>query len=293
MFSFPLPGWLRWAGTAAAVLGYALSCGIVLSSILETAPPAALLVTPPFPFGHLGLFIFFPLSLGTIYLFLSKQLWAQLSGIAVLLGALAALPYAVSGRFSLTEVHSLLYAEPPYLRLALGFALVRMRTGKLLKRLLATPMRKSEFLLSFMLARLAFLAIEVAVLLAFARFAFDVVVNGSVIALFLVAALGALTFSGLGLLVASRARTQEGVMGLMNVVSLPMWILSGVFFSADRFPHVIQPVIRALPLTAVVDALRGIMIDGSPLHALALPLAITVTWCVTSFAAALALFRWR
>ena len=175
----------------------------------------------------------------------------------------------------------------------IGFALVRMRTGKLLKRLLATPMRKSEFLLSFMLARLAFLAIEVAVLLAFARFAFDVVVNGSVIALFLVAALGALTFSGLGLLVASRARTQEGVMGLMNVVSLPMWILSGVFFSADRFPHVIQPVIRALPLTAVVDALRGIMIDGSPLHALALPLAITVTWCVTSFAAALALFRWR
>jgi ABC-2 type transport system permease protein len=175
----------------------------------------------------------------------------------------------------------------------IGFALVRMRTGKLLKRLLATPMRKSEFLLSFMLARLAFLAIEVTALLVFARLAFDVVVNGSVIALFLVAALGALTFSGLGLLVASRARTQEGVMGLMNVVSLPMWILSGVFFSADRFPHVIQPIIRALPLTAVVDALRGIMIDGSPLHALAIPLAITVTWCVVSFGAALALFRWR
>lgn len=175
----------------------------------------------------------------------------------------------------------------------IGFALVRMRTGKLLKRFLATPMRKSEFLLSFILARLAFLAVEVTVLLVFARFAFDVVVNGSVIALYLVAVLGALTFGGLGLLVASRARTQEGVMGLMNVVSLPMWILSGVFFSADRFPQVIQPLIRALPLTAVVDALRGIMIDGSPLHALALPLGIAAAWCVVSFTAALAMFRWR
>jgi len=175
----------------------------------------------------------------------------------------------------------------------IGFALVRMRTGKLLKRFLATPMRKSEFLLSFILARLAFLAVEVTVLLLFARFAFDVVVNGSIVALFAVAVLGALTFGGLGLLVASRARTQEGVMGLMNVVSLPMWILSGVFFSADRFPAVIQPLIRALPLTAVVDALRGIMIDGASLAALALPLGIALAWCLASFTAALAMFRWR
>jgi len=175
----------------------------------------------------------------------------------------------------------------------IGFALVRMRTGKLLKRFLATPMRKSEFLLSFILARLAFLVVEVTVLLVFARYAFDVVVNGSIVSLFLVAVLGALTFGGLGLLVASRARTEEGVMGLMNVVSLPMWILSGVFFSADRFPAVIQPLIRALPLTAVVDALRGIMIDGASLAAMALPIGIAAAWCVASFATALAIFRWR
>jgi ABC-2 type transport system permease protein len=174
-----------------------------------------------------------------------------------------------------------------------GFALVRMRTGKLLKRLQATPMRRTHFLLSFMLARLAFLAIELTVLLGFARFAFDVVVNGSLVALFLVAALGALTFSGLGLLVASRARTQEGVMGLMNVVSLPMWILSGVFFSADRFPAVLQPLIRALPLTAIVDALRAIMIDGTALTALALPIGIAAAWGFASYGAALAIFRWR
>ncbi|HEX9108020.1 MAG TPA: ABC transporter permease [Longimicrobiales bacterium] len=175
----------------------------------------------------------------------------------------------------------------------IGFALVRMRTGKLLKRFLATPMRKSEFLLSFILARLAFLVVEVTALLLFARYAFDVVVNGSIISLFLVAVLGALTFGGLGLLVASRAKTQEGVMGLMNVVSLPMWILSGVFFSADRFPTVIQPLIRALPLTAVVDALRGIMIDGASLAAMALPIGIAAAWCVVTFGTALAIFRWR
>ncbi len=173
-----------------------------------------------------------------------------------------------------------------------GFAIVRMRTGKLLKRLLATPMNRGEFLLSFMLARLAFLVIEVTVLLIFARVAFDVVVNGSVLSVYLVAALGALTFGGIGLLVASRAKTEEGVMGLMNVVSLPMWILSGVFFSADRFPAMLQPFIRALPLTAVVDALRGIMVDGATLAALALPLGIAAAWAVVCFGTALAVFRW-
>ena len=174
-----------------------------------------------------------------------------------------------------------------------GFAIVRMRTGKLLKRLLATPMHRSEFLLSFLLARLVFLFIEVTVLLIFARVVFDVVVNGSVVALYLVAVLGALTFGGIGLLVASRARTEEGVMGLMNVVSLPMWILSGVFFSADRFPALLQPLIRALPLTAVVDSLRGIMVDGASLAALALPLGTAVAWGIASYATALAIFRWK
>ncbi len=174
-----------------------------------------------------------------------------------------------------------------------GFAIVRMRTGKLLKRLLATPMRRSEFLLSFLLARLVFLFIEVTVLLIFARLAFDVVVNGSLVGLYLVAVLGALTFGGIGLLVASRAKTEEGVMGLMNVVSLPMWILSGVFFSADRFPAVLQPFIHALPLTAVVDALRGIMVDGATLAALALPLGIAAIWGIASYATALAIFRWK
>lgn len=117
-------GWLRWAGTAVAVLGLALTCGIVLGSILSTAPPAALQVTPPFRIGVLGLFLFFPISMGTIYLYIQRPLWAQLAGIAVLFGALVVMPYAVTGHSSFAEVNALLYAAPPYLHLALGFALV-------------------------------------------------------------------------------------------------------------------------------------------------------------------------
>lgn len=174
-----------------------------------------------------------------------------------------------------------------------GFTLVRMRTGKLLKRFLATPMRRDQFLLSFILSRLSFLVFELAILLAFARLAFGVEMHGSYLAFFLVAALGAMVFSGLGLLLASRSKTEEGVMGLMNLVSMPMWILSGVFFSVDHFPAIMQPVIRALPLTAVVDALRGIMTDGATLAAVALPVTIAAVWGIGSFAAALAVFRWR
>lgn len=174
-----------------------------------------------------------------------------------------------------------------------GFALVRMRKEKLLKRLLATPMRRGDFLLSFILARLLFLVAELAALLLFARLVFDVTVRGSLAGVAVIATLGAFAFTGLGLLVASRARTIEGVSGLMNLAAVPMWILSGVFFSADHFPELIQPVIRALPLTAVVDALRAIMIDGAPLVATAAPLAIVLAWGAASFAGALAIFRWK
>jgi ABC-type polysaccharide/polyol phosphate export permease len=104
--------------------------------------------------------------------------------------------------------------------------------------------------------------------------------------------LGAMTFSGIGLLVASRTRTIEGISGLMNVVMLPMWILSGIFFSTERFPAVMQPVVQALPLTAVNDALRGVMIDGASLASQGGELAIAAAWALAAFAAALYLFRW-
>jgi ABC-type multidrug transport system permease subunit len=104
---------------------------------------------------------------------------------------------------------------------------------------------------------------------------------------------GALTFSGLGLLVAARPRTIEGVSGLMNVVMMPMWLLSGTFFSNARFPDALQPFVQALPLTALNDALRAVMLEGAGITAIAGETAILVAWGLAAFVAALWLFRWR
>ncbi|MCG6954834.1 MAG: ABC transporter permease [Gemmatimonadetes bacterium] len=174
-----------------------------------------------------------------------------------------------------------------------GYSVVDARRRKLMKRLLASPMRRSQYLLSFISARLILLLPEVVVLLGFAAAVFGVPVRGSVLSLGVVALLGAMCFAGMGLLTASRAQTAEAVSGLMNLVMLPMWVLSGVFFSSSRFPAAMQPFIRALPLTALNDALRGVMIEGASLGALAVPLAICALWGGASFALALRVFRWH
>ena len=174
-----------------------------------------------------------------------------------------------------------------------GYSIVSARNKKLLKRLVATPMSRFEYLLSFLISRLAFLVLEVATLLGFGIVAFGVPARGPLSVLALTSLLGALGFSGLGLLVASRAKTIEGASGLMNLVMMPMWVFSGVFFSAANFPRVIQPFVQALPLTAVNDALRANMLQGAGLGAVAGELAIVAAWMVGSFALALRIFRWR
>ena len=175
----------------------------------------------------------------------------------------------------------------------LGFAIVDARRKHLLKRLTATPMSRPQFLASFVLSRLTFLILEVVLLLGFAVVVFDVPIRGSLVLLAGICVLSALSFASLGLLIAARPRTVEGVSGLMNVVMLPMWIFSGVFFSAARFPDSVQPLIRALPLTAVIDALRGAMLRGAGAHELVPELAVIAGWLVLSFVLAVRLFRWR
>jgi ABC-type multidrug transport system permease subunit len=174
-----------------------------------------------------------------------------------------------------------------------GFATVDMRIRKLLKRFLATPMRKTDFLLGILLSRLIFLVPEILVLLVFARLAFGVVVQGSLLAVVALVLLGALAFAGIGLLVASRAQTLETVSGLMNLVMLPMWVLSGIFFSSERFPEAMQPFIKALPLTALIDALRAVTLEATPLAALWHQVAMLAGWAVVSFVLALRWFRWQ
>jgi ABC-type multidrug transport system permease subunit len=174
-----------------------------------------------------------------------------------------------------------------------GFVVVDMRVRKLLKRFLATPMRRTDFLFALMLSRLIFTLIEIVLLLTFAYFVFDIRVRGDLTAFAGLVLLGGLAFAGFGLLVASRAETIETVSGLMNAVMLPMYLFSGVFFSSERFPEAMQPIIRLLPLTALNDGLRAVMNDGAGWSAAAGPAAILTAWGVVCFALAFRLFRWR
>ena len=174
-----------------------------------------------------------------------------------------------------------------------GFSIVQSRMKRLLKRLVATPMSKAHYLMSHVFSRLLFLALEVVVIVGFARLFFDVRVHGSVVSLAGLALLGALTFGGLGLLLASRARTIEAVSGLMNLVQLPMWVLSGVFFASTNFPDAMQPFIKALPLTALNDAMRAIVNEGRSVSTVASEIAVLVAWGLISFVLSLRLFRWQ
>jgi ABC-2 type transport system permease protein len=175
----------------------------------------------------------------------------------------------------------------------MGFAIVDARQKKLLKRLVASPMPRWQYLASFLLSRLVMLVIEVAAFLGFARLVFGVPFRGSIMQLALLCILTSLAFSALGLLTASRAKTIEAVSGLMNFVMFPMWIFSGVFFSSTRFPAVVQPLIQALPLTAAIDAMRGNMLQGLNLQQLLAPIAILLAWLIIPFAISLRIFRWR
>jgi ABC-type multidrug transport system permease subunit len=174
-----------------------------------------------------------------------------------------------------------------------GFAIVDARKKRLLKRLIATPMSRPQYLASFVLSRLTLLVIEVGLLLGFGALVFGVPFRGSLLLLATICVVSSLAFTSLGLLVSSRVQTMEGASGLMNLVMLPMWIFSGVFFSASRFPDSIQPLIQALPLTAVVDALRANILRGAGWEAVAPEIAIILGWLAVSFIMAVRLFRWR
>jgi ABC-2 type transport system permease protein len=174
----------------------------------------------------------------------------------------------------------------------IGFALVDMRQRKLLKRFVGTPMRRGDFLLAIMTSRLLLMVIEIGLLLAFGVLFFHVRVLGSVFSIALLGGLGSLTFGGVGLLTASRAQKIESISGLINLVMMPMWIFSGVFFSYERFPAVIHPLIKALPLTALNDALRASILEGTPLLEQWPRLLVLGLWGGISFVLALKWFRW-
>lgn len=174
----------------------------------------------------------------------------------------------------------------------IGFLLVNFRIGKLLKRFRATPMPRANFLLALLGARLTFLIPDAAVLLLLGVFLFQMPIRGSLLLVALIEIVGSLAFAGIGLLIASRASTMETVSGLMNLVMLPQWLFSGVFFSSDRFPAALQPLVQALPLTHINSALRRVILEGAGLTDVATSLVILAAWAVVTFFLALRLFRW-
>ena len=174
-----------------------------------------------------------------------------------------------------------------------GFVAVELRIRKLLKRFIATPMRRWQFLLSIMVSRMLFMIPEMVLLVLFSRWAFGVRIFGSPLALAVLVLFGATCFSGIGLLVAARAKTMEAVSGALNLIMLPMWLGSGAFFSRERYPEALQPLLRAMPLTPLVDALRGVMLEGRTLGGCREEIAILGAWGLVSFAVALRIFRWQ
>lgn len=175
----------------------------------------------------------------------------------------------------------------------IAFSIVTARNKRLLKRLMATPMSRTHYLLSYLVSRLIFLTLEVASLLGFAALIFGVPMRGSLVTLSLICLVASVSFGALGLLISSRARTTEGVSGITNLVMMPMWIFSGVFFASSNFPKSVQPFIHALPLTAVNDALRANMLEGATLSQVLPQIGIVGLWGVGAFIVALKIFRWR
>lgn len=173
-----------------------------------------------------------------------------------------------------------------------GFALVEMRQRKLMKRFVATPMRRTDFLLALTSSRLGLMVIEVGLLLGFGVLMFHMPVLCSIASILFLGTLGAVAFGGIGLLTACRAQKIESVSGLINLVMMPMWIFSGVFFSYQHFPVVVQPFIKALPLTALNDALRATILEGASLASQSGRLLVLVLWGGISFVLALRWFRW-
>jgi ABC-2 type transport system permease protein len=175
----------------------------------------------------------------------------------------------------------------------ISYTVVDLRQKKLLKRMLVTPMRRASFLLSFLFSRLVFVALEIVVLVGFGILALGIPFRANPLSFTLLFLLGAAAFAGVGMLTAARTRTSQGAGGLMNLVSMPMWLLSGVFFSYERYPEALHPVLRALPLTALNDGLRALMIDGTGLLGIGMELAILASWAAVTFILGLAIFRWE
>ena len=171
--------------------------------------------------------------------------------------------------------------------------MVEWREKQVLKRLGATPLRRSTIVLSQVAYRLVLAVIQSTIIIAVAYFAFHVKVVGSWALLFGIVILGTLAFVSLGYLAVSRARTTESAMPIIQLIQFPMLFLSGVFFPVDFMPGFMRPIVNALPLTYLGDALRQVMVEATPLHSMVVNIAVLAGWLVVSMVLAIRFFRWE
>jgi ABC-2 type transport system permease protein len=174
-----------------------------------------------------------------------------------------------------------------------GYNLVLARKRRLLRRFAVTPMHRSQFLLSYFLSRSVFLVLEVSALVLFGMLVFGTVVRGNIVTLAVVAFAGAAAFAGISLLIGARVENTESANGWMNLVQLPMWVLSGCFFSYQRFPEWLHTPIRLLPLTALANGLRAVFNEGRGLADLWFELLVLLVWGASGYLVALRTFRWQ
>ncbi len=175
----------------------------------------------------------------------------------------------------------------------ISYGVIEKRSQKLLRRMIATPMKKSHFLVSLMSVRIALNLIESTLLFIFAYLVFDISIQGNPAALFLVFFAGNIAFSGIAVFVCSRTGKTETGNGLINVVVMPMMVLSGIFFSYHNFPEWSHPVIRKLPLTLLADGLRTIFIEGAGFTEACFPAVILTAIGLLFFTAGLKIFKWH
>ena len=174
----------------------------------------------------------------------------------------------------------------------ISYGIIEKRSKKLLRRLVATPMKKSHFLIALITVRIVMNFIESSVLLIFALIAFKMTIQGSISALILTYLAGNIAFAGIAVFASSHTSNTEVGNGLINFVVFPMMVLSGIFFSYQNFPEWSLPVIKNLPLTMLTDGVRSIFNEGAGYPEVAIPILIMLTTGIIFFAAGLKIFKW-
>jgi len=177
----------------------------------------------------------------------------------------------------------------------MGYAMVRYRQSRFLRKLATTPLSRSEFVLAQIIARVVLVTMQLLLMLVVARVAFGIPLSAPAIGwVILIGALGLVSFMGIGFCVSVVVETEGNVVDVINALSVPIALLSEIFFSSTELPRPIAMIASALPSTAMVRAMRAALLHhDDPMEAIVPQLGILAAWAVVTYAVAVRTFRWR